>query len=66
MFNCRKLTREVEVRLGNVVVDPGNVEGRTIKVKSQDKKVEQSKQNFQLKIVSVTKENEILDIMWSK
>ncbi|ART76502.1 hypothetical protein B4U37_10815 [Sutcliffiella horikoshii] len=35
-----RLAKEVEVRLGNVVVGPGNVEGRSFMVESHNLKVE--------------------------
>ncbi|MGD6775175.1 MULTISPECIES: hypothetical protein [Bacillaceae] len=63
-----RLVKEVEVRLGYVEVNPGNVEALTFKVEGQDKKVEQFKndQTLQLKIVSETEENAKPDIMGSK
>jgi hypothetical protein len=53
--------------LGNVEVNPGNVEGGSFKVEDQYKKVEQLKNDrtLQLKIVSVTEENAIPDIIWN-
>ncbi|WP_404433199.1 hypothetical protein [Sutcliffiella horikoshii] len=68
MKTVEPYNREVEVSLGNVEVNPENVEGCSFKVEGQDKRVEQYKndQTLQLKIVSVTEENAIPDIMWSK